>query len=609
MVERGLRRAPVVPYADQRWTYRELLDTANRIARVLREDLGLVPGNRVLLRGPNNPMLAACWFGVLKAGGIVVTHHAAAARARARGTSSTRREIALALCDARLADELERRAPARRCAERICCFDGSGLHGAGAELERRMRRQAARVRQRRHRGRRHRADRLHLGHHRQGQGHDALPPRRAGDLRLLPALRAASPRADDIFCGSPPLAFTFGLGGLVLFPMRVGASAVLLERPRPTACSRASRSTRPTRLLHRADRLPRDARAWPPSTTSRACASASRPARRCRCHVRGLAAATGLRIIDGIGATEMLHIFISRRGDDIRPGSTGRPSPATRRAWSTTTMRPLPPGEVGRLAVRGPTGCRYLADERQRDYVQRRLEPHRRRLPDGRGRLLLVPGAHRRHDHLGRLQHRRARGRERAARARRGRGVRAWSACRTRSAARSSRRSSCCARRSAGASAARQGAAGVREGSDRAVQVSARDRVRRRPAAHRDRQAAALPAAPEEAASARPRRSAERADAVLQPPGWPRPRGYANGIAAEGRLVFVAGQIGWDASGTDGRRRLRRAGRRRRSRTRSPCCARRAPAPRARRAHDLVHHRQARTTSRAPARSARPIAR
>ena len=178
------------------------------------------------------------------------------------------------------------------------------------------------------------------------------------------------PAADDVFIGSPPIGFTFGLGGLVTFPMRVGASAVLLEAAPPDVLLQAIQEfrasvcfTSPTayRMMHaKADACD--------LTSLNKCVSAGEPlplptfeAWRQR---------TGLRIIDGIGATEMLHIFLSAAGDAIRPGSTGRPLPGYQAIVVDEAMRPLPPGEVGRLAVRGPTGCRYLADERQKEYVR-----------------------------------------------------------------------------------------------------------------------------------------------------------------------------------------------------------------------------------------------
>ena len=213
---------------------------------------------------------------------------------------------------------------------------------------------------------------------------------------------------DDLFTGSPPLAFTFGLGGLLLFPLRVGASTLLIERPGPETLLAEIARHRPTVL-------------FTAPTSYRAMAAQARDfdlssLRKCVSAGEALPAATrklwkdatGIEIIDGIGATEMLHIFISHPDDDARPGATGKAIPGYVACIMDEHGRPLPPGRSGRLAVKGPTGCRYLDDPRQVNYVQGRLELHRRRLPPRRGRLVPLPGAHRRHDRLRRLQHRRA---------------------------------------------------------------------------------------------------------------------------------------------------------------------------------------------------------
>ena len=251
--------------------------------------------------------------------------------------------------------------------------------------------------------------------------------------------------AGDRFIGSPPLAFTFGLGGLVLFPLRVGASTVLLEKAAPddllpaigkhraTICFTAPTAYRAMlgklsehdisslrKCVSAGEALPKATfEAWHAATGSRSSTASARP----RCCTSSSA----------------------RREDEIRPGATGKPVPGYEARVVDDDGRELPPGTIGRLAVRGPTGCRYLADERQTQYVQRRLEHHRRHLPDGCGRLLLVPGALRRHDRLGRLQHRRPGGRSRRCSPIRRSPNAAWSARRTRSAARSSRPTSCCA--------------------------------------------------------------------------------------------------------------------------------------------------------------------
>jgi 2-aminobenzoate-CoA ligase len=343
------------------WTYAELQAQANRIAQVLVHDMGLVPGNRVLLRAPNNPMLAACWFGVIKAGGIAVgtmpllrakelghrrqgPGHARAVRRRGWPTSCTGRRRAVPVL--------------RRCATSTATVD-----------ERRMRWRRRwpperPLRQRRHRGRRHLPDRLHLGHHRRAQGDDALPPRRDGRLRLLAAARAAAP-ADDVFIGSPPLAFTFGLGGLLLFPMTIGRQHRAAGEGRPDALLPAIARHRATVCFT----APTSYRAM----AAQAAAARPAPLRKCVSAGEALPAATralwkqatGIELIDGIGATELLHIFISADEAHARPAPPACRCPATAPAWSTrpasARARPAP----WAAAVQGPTGCRYLDDARQ----------------------------------------------------------------------------------------------------------------------------------------------------------------------------------------------------------------------------------------------------
>lgn len=350
------------------WTYAGLDAEANRIARVLREDLGVVPGNRVLLFSTNSPRAVACWFAIVKAGAVVC---AAMPLLRRRELAEIidKGRIQVALCDERLVEEMEEaRAHAPGC-RRVCTFDGSGREGGGAELERLACGKADHFRTvetasddpvliaftsgttGKPKGTVHfHRDVLAIC--------DCFPPH---------ALRAG---AEDVFIGSPPLAFTFGLGGLVLFPMRVGASAVLLERARPpdlleaigrfaaTVCFTAPAAYR--KMLN-------DMTADGPGSLSR-CVSAGEtlplPI------FRAWEEATGIRIIDGIGATEMLHIFISSPVEQIRPGATGKPVPGYEARIVDADMAPLPPGEMGHLAVKGPTGCRYLADSRQGSYVR-----------------------------------------------------------------------------------------------------------------------------------------------------------------------------------------------------------------------------------------------
>lgn len=371
MVAAGFGARPCLHFERRKLTYAALLDVANRVARVLVEDYGLRPGNRVLLRAPNNPMLVACWFAVLKAGGICVTTMPLL-RARELATLIDKAQITLALCDVRLGDELEearRRAP--RLA-RIGYFTATGEAGhADADLDARMARKApgfANVATA--------ADDVALIAFTSGT--TGTPKGTMHFHRDVLAICDCFPRstlgpdADDVVCGSPPLAFTFGLGALTLFPMRFGAATVLVEQFSPetllqtiqdyrvTACY-----TAPTGYRAMADMLGRFDLA-----SLRKCVSAGEHLPKPTAELWH--ARTGLKIIDGLGATELLHIFISSARDGVRFGATGRAIPGYQARIVDPDGNPLGDGEPGRLAVRGPTGCRYLADpERQQAYVQR----------------------------------------------------------------------------------------------------------------------------------------------------------------------------------------------------------------------------------------------
>ena len=246
---------------DGECTYTQLYTQANRLANVLVREMGLKPGNRVLLRGPNNPMMAACWFAVMKAGGVCVATMPLL-RAKELTEIVSKAEITHALCDKRLAAELKRRCRVCPSLKNISYW----YDDAADSLDCAGRCGSRSVHQRRDRRRRRRADRLHLGHDRQAQGHDALPPRRDRDVRLLPALVPAALRKDDVVCGTPPLAFTFGLGGLLCFPMRFGASTVLMEKLTPETLLETIQTLQGDDLLHRADHVPRRWRRWPRTT-------------------------------------------------------------------------------------------------------------------------------------------------------------------------------------------------------------------------------------------------------------------------------------------------------------------------------------------------------
>jgi 2-aminobenzoate-CoA ligase len=358
-IERGLGARPAMGTPDETWTYAALAERVDRIANVLTRRLGLVPGNRVLLRAPNTPMLAAAMLAVIKAGGIAVPTMSLL-RTRELRFVIDKARVRLALCDHRLLDELTGAG-----VDRVVPMGGDG----GASLEALMDAEP---------------------------GAFAAWPTRADDICLIAftsgttgvpkgtmhahrdmlavcdtygrhVLRAT---ADDVFIGSAPLAFTFGLGAVVLFPLRVGASTVLLEQASPDRLLDLIRSGRPTVCFT----APTAYRALSPmlrpgdTARLRICVSAGEALPRATWEA--WRAATGIPILDGIGSTEMLHIFIGSPAEAVRPGATGLPVPGYEAKLIDDAGRELPPGSVGRLAVRGPTGCRYLADPRQAAYVQ-----------------------------------------------------------------------------------------------------------------------------------------------------------------------------------------------------------------------------------------------
>jgi 2-aminobenzoate-CoA ligase len=361
-VAAGRGDRPALRFQGQVVTYAELQARADRYARVLVEDLGILPGNRVLLRGPNNPTLVACWFAVLKAGAIAVTTMPLL-RARELRYILDKARVALALCDGRALKDLRAAGGPTHIVPYDAPDDADALEALAAGKP---------------------------------AGFDAVPTR-ADDVALIAFTSGTTgkgkgcvafhrdvlaicdtfskeilqPSADDIFCGTPPLAFTYALGGLLLFPFRVGASAVLIEQPSPQALLEAVQNDRAS-IMFTAPTMYRNLVqlvAQYDISALKKCVSAGEPLPAATWHAWH--DATGLRIIDGIGATEMLHIFISSSGDAIRPGSTGRAVPGYQARVVDDAGNELPPGTVGKLAVKGPTGCRYLADAvRQRAYVQ-----------------------------------------------------------------------------------------------------------------------------------------------------------------------------------------------------------------------------------------------
>ena len=341
-------------------------DAANRIANVLVETTAFEPGNRVLLRAPNTPMLAACWFAVLKAGGIAVTTVPQYRAAELRFIME-KAQVKHVLCDIQLRDELEQACNGLD-GKQTLYFNGSVSEPSSLEpLMRGVSSDFANAETA--------AEDVALIAFTSGT--TGTPKAAMHYHRDVLAIcdtycdRVLQPRRDDLFCGSPPLAFTFGLGGLLLFPLHAGAATVLLEKAGPMELLEAIAAFGVTTIFTApvAYRTMAARAAEYDLTTLRACVSAGETLP--KAVWEQWRATTGLTILDGIGSTEMLHIFVGSPQDAVRAGSTGRVVPGYVAEIHDDAGRAVPDGTVGRLAVKGPTGCKYLQDERQRSYVQR----------------------------------------------------------------------------------------------------------------------------------------------------------------------------------------------------------------------------------------------
>ena len=363
-IDNGHGEQPCLISPSESLSYCQLGERVNRIANVLTRELGIVPGNRVLLRGPNSPMMVAAYLAVIKAGAVAVATMPLL-RAKEIAYPLRKAKVALALCDARLADEMEKAQAFAPDLARIVYWGAS-------------------------------TDELNQLMAKRGYETFAACETANDDVCLIAftsgttgepkgtmhfhrdilatcdsygrhVLRA---QASDRFIGSPPLAFTFGLGGLVLFPLRVGASTVLLERAAPddllAGIGQFGGSvvfTAPTAYRAMLGKLGQH-----DISTLRKCVSAGEALPKAT--FDAWLEATGIKIMDGIGATEMLHIFIGSPEAQVRPGTTGKPVPGYEARVVDENGAPVPPNTLGRLAVRGPTGCRYLADKRQLQYVR-----------------------------------------------------------------------------------------------------------------------------------------------------------------------------------------------------------------------------------------------
>lgn len=348
-------------------TYKELSDWTNRLAHALVDDLGVKPGNRVLIRSANNPALVACWLAATKAGAVVV-NTMPMLRAGELTAIVDKAEISHALCDTRLMDEMTACAKGSPFLKTVVGFDGTSNHDAELDrlaLQKPVQFDAVAT---------GRDDVALLGFTSGTTGAPKATMHFHRDLLIIAdgyAREVLGVVPEDVFVGSPPLAFTFGLGGLAVFPLRFGATATLLETASPpnmveiietykaTVCF-----TAPT--AYRAMLAAMEEGADLSSLRAAVSAGETLPAP----VYEEWMARTGKPMLDGIGATELLHIFISNRFDDHRPACTGRPVTGYEARVIGPDGAELPRGEVGRLAVRGPTGCRYLADERQQGYVQ-----------------------------------------------------------------------------------------------------------------------------------------------------------------------------------------------------------------------------------------------
>lgn len=367
MIERGFGESIALRGSESTWTWSALRDRVDRIAHVLSRHLGLVPGNRVLLRGTNHPMMAACWLATLKAG-LIAVPTMPLLRASELVPIADKARVDAVLCDQRLRDEVDRAAVDCPLLSRVLFFNGLTTDDPDV-LEAWMPHYAEP-----YRPCETAADDIALiaftsGTTGQPKGTVHFHRDVIAMCDLFPR-HVLKPSAADVFCGTPPLAFTFGLGGLLCFPMRVGASTLLLEGPTPEKMLAAIQQHRAT-IVFTAPTFYRQMAGLAPRydlSSLRSCVSAGEALPDA---TRQLwKQATGIEMIDGIGATEMIHIFISSAGNEVRPGAIGRVVPGYEALIVDEHMKPLPPGSVGRLAVRGPTGCRYLADERQAQYVR-----------------------------------------------------------------------------------------------------------------------------------------------------------------------------------------------------------------------------------------------
>lgn len=540
-VSKGYGDRPALYGADGMITYKQMQQRVDQIAHMLTNDMKLVPGNRVLLRSANNPMLAICWFAVIKAG-LIAVGTMPLLREKELVDIIDKAQVKAAICDKHLEAELQ--AAQQHCPilEQIVYFNDPSQDGLEARI--------AVWHQPFNAVETAAEDTALIAF---TSGSTGKPKATMHFHRDILAVCDCFPKSvvhltsNDICIGTPPLAFTFGLGALLVFSMRVGAATVLLEKLTPVSMLQAIQDYRAT-IVWSAPLLYRQMSELVGKfdlSTLQQCVSAGETL---PISTRTLwREATGIEIIDGIGSTEMLHIFIASSGADVRPGATGKPIPGYQACIFDDDGNQLPPGVVGRLGVKGPTGCRYLADERQRTYVQHgwnltgdaylmdedgyfwfqaRTDDlivtagYNVAGPEVEGALLMHPAVT-----------------ECAVvgvpDATRGTIIKAFVVLKPDSP------------------------------RDGAMVQTLQDFVKQQIAPYKYPRAIefcdTLPRAntgkvlryklrqqEQEKSTPKHQPSGNSQMQILQPPTWARPRGYANGITASGRLVFISGQIGWD---------------------------------------------------------------
>ncbi|HET7193106.1 MAG TPA: benzoate-CoA ligase family protein [Pseudolabrys sp.] len=367
MVERGFGDHVALIGNGRRRTYKELSDWSNRLAHALVENYGIKPGNRVLIRSGNNPALVAAWLAATKAGAVVV-NTMPMLRAGELGKIVDKAEIALALTDSRIADEIVACAKVSKFLKQVVNFDGTSNHDAELDriaLDKPVKFDAIET---------GRDDVALLGFTSGTTGDPKATMHFHRDLLIIAdgyAREVLDVTANDVFVGSPPLAFTFGLGGLAVFPLRFGATATLLENASPANMVQIIETHKATICFtaptaYRAMLAAMDKGADLSSLRIAVSAGETLPAPVFEEWTRK----TGCPILDGIGSTELLHIFVTNRIGDAHPGTTGRPVTGYEAKIVDDEMKEVARGKLGKLAIRGPTGCRYLADNRQTSYVR-----------------------------------------------------------------------------------------------------------------------------------------------------------------------------------------------------------------------------------------------